>query len=118
MTVAYFRETKHQAQLRILPALRAIYEKVDRAGQVKVRQTGTGTLICFRGRIVLLTAKHCLYGHRGDENPGDKLIMTKHGIMELGSLAEPTMVSRESDDLAAFYVDEAVSEGSLDVACL
>ena len=70
-------------------------------------------MIDHQGRSVLITAKHALYGHNGDENPGEKDIVVAGSLKMIGHLSSHEVVRAEDHDLVAMYVTEFSEEQCL-----
>lgn len=111
---AYFFEIRKQAQNLVQPHLVPIYEENDG----KIEQIGTGFLVQHRDRAVLVTAKHTLYGHGGNENPGDKAIFAAGSLTKIGHLKSHEIVSAMQCDIAALFVDEFEQANCLPSSCL
>lgn len=97
----------HHADLRLLssnmhalamPSLVAIYAPIDEA---RVEQVGTGICFDFNTRQFLVTARHTLFGHDDDENPGDKAFFASGRLRQIGDLIAPSIFSSPVFDLAA-----------------
>lgn len=82
----------------VLPHLVAIYAPIDEA---RVEQVGTGICINFNARQFLVTARHTLFGHMGDENPGEKAFFSSNRLWQIGDLTAPHVFSSPQFDLAA-----------------
>lgn len=68
-------------------------------------QVGTGFLIDVNSRPVLITAKHVLIGHSGNEDAGEKAFFESGRVNYVGDNSREIFIVRERD-LACFYVDE------------
>jgi hypothetical protein len=75
----------------IQPFLIAIYSPRSGAtGTIRPQQTATGFLLSWYSQPCLVTAKHSLYGTRGDENPHEKLIFVDGALQNLADLKAAT----------------------------
>jgi hypothetical protein len=101
----YFKQIKANGLALVQPHLVAIYHEGTRP-KVKTKQIGTGFIIGHQGRSVLITAKHALYGHNGDENPGEKEIFVAGSLKMIGHLSSHEVVRAKDHDLVAMYVSE------------
>lgn len=81
-------------------------------------QSGTGFLINYRGRPVLVTARHVLYGHKFDEYPFTKSIVFNGRLRELFELGSQEVLQDLNNDLAAVYADELGLPECLPMSCL
>jgi hypothetical protein len=92
---------------RVLPSLVAIYsDYVGLGGETMVRQTGTAFLVAWRRQRVMITAKHCLFGPKGDEDPQTKSVSVKGGLHYLGELKWSTITSSPTLDVLVLLVNE------------
>ena len=101
----------------VLPSLVPIYTWPDATG-AKPAQTGTGFLINHRDRPLLVTATHCLYGHKYDESPFKKYIVLGGRLSQLAELQTKEIIRDPHNDLTILYVDDLGLERCLPVACL
>jgi hypothetical protein len=113
----FFLRVKRNARTLVQPCLVAIYEEITEP-KINLRQIGTGFRIQHRGRPVLVTAKHTLYGHSGDENPGEKAIYVSGKLELIGNLGANELVFTKHHDLAAIYVDQFSLADCLPPDCL
>jgi hypothetical protein len=114
------RRVHENADRLVLPAIVAIYERPDGSDRA-TKQIGTGFRINWSGRLVLVTARHTLYGHRYDKEPEDPF--TKHIVFNgrlrgLFELRTREVGYLEGHDLAAVFVGELGLPGSLPMSCL
>src|SRR5664279_4422239 len=105
LTSAFFKQIKANGLALVQPHLVAIYLQ-ETEPKAKTQQVGTGFLVRYKNRPVLITAKHTLYGKRGDENPGEKAIVVPGGLKLIGHLQSRELVQENTYDIAAMYVDE------------
>jgi hypothetical protein len=105
----YFKQIKANGLALAQPHLIAIYQE-GTGPKVKTMQIGTGFIIDHRGRSILITARHALYGHNGDENPGDKEIVVAGSLKMIGHLSSHEVVRAQDHDLVAMYVREFSKE--------
>lgn len=90
------------AQSIVSRSLVAIYsDYVTKTGLDTVDQTGTAFLILWRGRQVLVTAKHSLLGHDGSDNPSQKSVFLNGRLHRLGELGSATLFSHPRLDISA-----------------
>jgi hypothetical protein len=101
----------------VLPSLVPIYTWPDVTGAEPV-QTGTGFLINRRDRPLLVTATHCLYGHKYDESPFKKYIVFGGRLSQLAALQTEEIIRDPHNDLTTLYVDELGLERCLPMSCL
>ena len=113
----YFKQIKANAIKLTQRNLVAIYEE-RMEPRVKTEQIGTSFLISHRGRAVLITAKHVLYGHNGDENPGEKAVFAAGSLKMIGHLNSHELVSAKDHDIVAMHVEEFVVEQCIPSSCL
>lgn len=86
----------------IIPNLRAIYWPLD---ERRVKQVGTGIVFRDGQRHVLVTAKHCLFGHDGGEPPGDKAILIEgFGLRQIADMLSGKVAHSSAFDVAAFEI--------------
>jgi hypothetical protein len=104
-TSEFFLRIKENARALVQPCLVAIYEQMTEP-KINLREIGSGFRIQHRGRPVLITARHTLYGPNGDENPGEKAIFVPGGLELIGNLGSNKLVYTKDHDLAAIYVDQ------------
>jgi hypothetical protein len=104
-TSEYFTRIKTNSLELLQPHLVAIYHQTTEP-KVKTQQVGTGFLVRHKGRPVLVTAKHTLYGRKGNENPGEKAIVVAGVLTMIGNLRSHEVVQDKIHDIAAIYVDE------------
>jgi hypothetical protein len=97
----YFRQIATQSKVLVEPHLIAIYKEVS-----GIQQVGTGFLVNLRGCPVLITAKHTLYGNKGNENPLDKKILVGRALTRLGDLVSHDVAADPNHDVAALCVSE------------
>jgi len=108
----YFKQIKANGLALVQPHLVAIYQEAT-GPKAKTKQIGTGFIIDHRGCSVLISAKHALYGHNGDENPGEKEIFVAGSLKMIGRLSSHEVVRAEDHDLVAMYVREFSQEQCL-----
>lgn len=116
-TAPYFKQIASNSQRLVQPNLVAIYREVS-APRVKTEQVGTGFLVAHRGRRVLITAKHTLYGHDDDEDPGDKAIMAAGALTKIRNLRSPDIFPDVRYDIAGLFVDEFDSRECFQSSCI
>ncbi len=105
-----------KVQQLVLPYTVAIYSPLDTE---RVEQTGTGVLVQNQGFRFLVTAKHCLFGETGDENPGEKAIfLPGHGLTQVGDLQRNEVHSCAAFDLALVVLDEVSNDCCLPASSL
>lgn len=85
----------------VQPALVAFYQA---DGRDRPTQIGTGLLVDYKDRPVVITAEHVLLGHDGGENPLDKLMLSGE-LACMRDLGVTDVVSAPGGDIAAFYAD-------------
>jgi hypothetical protein len=86
----------------IFPNSRAIYVPFD---ERRVNQVGTGIVFRDEQRRVLVTAKHCLFGHDGGEPPGDKAILIEgFGLRRVADMLSGEVAHSSAFDVAAFEI--------------
>lgn len=101
----HFRQIAENATKLAQPFVIGIY--APRFGHKGgVDQVGTGFLLRHAGRTVFVTAKHVLYGHSFDENPGDKLIIAQGALTPIGDLGIGEVCKANDHDLACMIVDD------------
>jgi hypothetical protein len=96
----------------VVPSLVPIYIKPP--GK-QLEQYGTGFLINYRDRPLLVTAKHCLFK---DSPAFEKLIFFNGAPRPLGELHTGEIISDPNNDLAILYVDELGLDRCLPTSCL
>jgi hypothetical protein len=96
----------------VVPSLVPIYIKPP--GK-QLEQYGTGFLINYRDRPLLVTAKHCLFK---DGPAFEKLIFFNGAPRPLGELHTGEIISDPNNDLAILYVDELGLDRCLPTSCL
>ncbi|MCZ7935735.1 hypothetical protein O9X90_25745 [Agrobacterium leguminum] len=95
----FITEVPDEVQVSVLPHLVAIYD--DRANQI-----GTGFLTMWHGKQLLVTAKHCLYGHKFDENPAEKRVHLNGDLKPLGEIARSAFASSpDALDVVVVHVE-------------
>lgn len=93
------------AKRLVLPSLVAIYE--DRhVGDYKVAQIGTGFVVSWEDRALLITARHCLYGDDGNGDPATKSIFVGGQLQRISALRTSAVMSVSEFDVAALFVDD------------
>ena len=113
---ALLARARANAERLVFSALVAIYERPGGSDRATF-QTGTGFLINLRGRPVLVTARHTLFGPRFDEDPWTKHIVFQGRLRGLFEL-KADKIHHLRHDLAALYVDELGLSGSVPTSCL
>jgi len=98
----YSRQIEANALELVQPHLLPIYDETT-GSRAMVRQIGTGSLLAHRGRAVLITAKHALYGHEGEENPLEKAVFVAGSLKMIGHLSSSEIVPAKDHDLVALY---------------
>ena len=116
-TSEYFTKIKTNSLELLQPHLVAVYLQTAEP-KVKTQQVGTGFLVRHKDRPVLVTAKHTLYGKKGDENPGEKAIVVAGALTMIGRLRSHEVVQDKIHDIAAIYVDEFDLERCLPLSSL
>jgi hypothetical protein len=106
-----------QADSLVRPAIEPIYTRPGGSDHA-THQSGTGFLINYRGRPVLITARHVLYGHLFDEDPFTKHIAFNGRLRGLFELQSQEVLQDCNNDLAAVYVDELGLGRCLPMSCL
>ncbi len=81
-----------------------------------VGQVGTGFLVRHQKGTILVTAKHVLYGHYYDENPGDKLIIAAGGLTPLGDIGIGEVCKADDHDLACMILNELADAPAVEPA--
>ena len=113
----HFKKIKANGLELMQRHLVAIYEERIEP-RVKTEQIGTSFLMSHRGRAVLITAKHVLYGHNGDENPGEKAVFVAGSLKMIGHLKSHELVFAEDHDVVAMYVEEFELDQCISSSCL
>lgn len=91
------------AESSVSRSLVAIYsDYITKTGFETVDQTGTAFLVLWRGRQVLVTAKHSLFGPDGFDDPSRKSVFLDGRLHRLGELGSTTLFSHPSLDISAF----------------
>lgn len=108
---------RYHAEALVLRSLVPIYSRPN-GNDFQTRQIGSGFLVAHNGRPTLVTAKHVLFGHRDDENPGEKYIVFGGSLRPLSELAPRDVYSGAVDDLTAVHVDEIELGRCLPESCL
>jgi len=90
----HFKRVKANALALVTPHLVAIYQEAT-LPRVKTEQVGAGFLIKHKHRPVLITAKHTLYGHDGNEDPWAKAIFVTGFLKMLGHLKSRELAQAE-----------------------
>ena len=116
--VKYFKQIKANALEMVQPHLVAIYEDRAKGERTRTEQIGTGFLIDWQGRSVLVTAKHTLFGQNWNENRGDKAIFVAGSLKKIGDLSLHDIFHAPDHDLAAMHVEEFSLERCLPSSCL
>jgi len=117
LKIEHFGKIKANSFALVQPYLVAIYQ--DKSGpRVKTEQVGTGFLVNNNGCAILITAKHALFGHDGDEVPSKKSIFVGGSLKALRYLAGGGVVCVDQHDLAAVHVQEFGLEKCLPLGCL
>ncbi|TCQ71311.1 hypothetical protein EDF68_1285 [Ochrobactrum sp. BH3] len=91
------KEIPEVVQEIVVPRLVAIYD--DRNAQI-----GTAFLTMWKGRQLLVTAKHCLYGPTFSEDPWIKKIYVEDQLVELNTVATSTIACTQNLDVAIVHV--------------
>jgi hypothetical protein len=113
LTIEHFRKIKANSSALVQPYLVAIYREV----RVKIEQIGTGFLVNNNGCAILITARHTLFGHDGDETPCEKSVFVGGSLKTLGYLTSGGIVCVDEHDLAAVRVQEFGLENCLPLGC-
>jgi hypothetical protein len=85
MTAEYFNKIKDNTIALVQPYLAAIYENTDPGD--KIDQVGSGFFAAYENCPILITAKHVLYGHSGNEDPSEKLIFVAGKLEKIGDIS-------------------------------
>lgn len=96
------------AKSLIQPHLVAIYD----GEESRPIQVGTGFLVEWECRAVLVTAKHVLYGHKFDEDPRKKSFFHDGCFVRIDS-RDRNIVKANDHDVAALAVDECSASDAL-----
>lgn len=103
----FVSQAEEQSKLLVLPSLVAIYEMI---AQQKPEQIGTGFLILWKEKPVLITAKHVLCGHGNGNDTSEKLLFENGDFIPISNVGNASMVNA---DLAAVGVDNISSKPCL-----
>lgn len=90
-------EIPEVVQEAVLPYLVAIYGNRD-------EQIATAFLTMWKGRQLLVTAMHCLYGANLYEDPWSKQIFVGNELVRLGDVATSTIACDQDLDVAIVHV--------------
>lgn len=85
----------------VQPSLVAFYEADSRN---RPKQVGTGVLVDYKGRPVVITASHVLIGHAGGADPLDKQLFSDE-LASMRDLGVTNLAIGPGRDIAAFYAD-------------
>jgi Trypsin-like peptidase domain len=96
----------------VRPSLVPIY--IERSGK-QLEQFGTGFLVNYRDRPLLITAAHCLFN---DSSVFEKHIFFEGRLRLLNELHTGEVISDPTNDLAVLYADELGLDRCLPMSCL
>ncbi|MER9414054.1 trypsin-like peptidase domain-containing protein [Mesorhizobium sp. M0589] len=95
----------------VLPHLVAIYD--DRGDQ-----RGSAFLTMWNGNQLLVTAKHCLFGHKFNEKPATKSIFDGNELRSLDVVARSQVACNQELDIAVVHVEGFASNRALPYSAL
>ncbi|MGO4638452.1 hypothetical protein AB4Z43_08450 [Mesorhizobium sp. 2RAF45] len=92
------------AERLVQSSLLSIYED-SYVGDYKVKQIGTAFIVSWTRRPLVVTARHCLFGHNDDESPEVKSIFLGGRLQRIAAVRSGVIMSVPEFDIAAFFVD-------------
>jgi hypothetical protein len=114
MAAGRLRQILKNGRQLVRPHLVAIYN----GPKNEPDQVATGFLVACKGRPILLTAKHSLYGLSGDEDPMTKSIFVNGELKFIKELKSHSLIVDPNNDIVALYVDEFPPEQCFSLADL
>jgi hypothetical protein len=119
MPVSLMAVVAQNSEKLVQPHLVAIYSDKKLFGGTKgPNQVGTGFLVTWCDRPTLITAKHTLYGHNGNENPRSKSVFVNGALTEIGDLNLGTIRRDPRHDLVAVHIDNYAPTSCLPLAAI
>ena len=96
----------------VLPTLVPIYESNTRDA-TRPDQVGTGFILRYKSRPMLVTAKHTLFGHDGKDDAGEKAFRAGEDWVYVGEI-DGEVFSAKDRDIACFYADRLADRPCLE----
>jgi hypothetical protein len=112
MIEQYMQLVEENFAKTVLPTLVPIYES-NAQDATRPDQIGTGFILSYNSRPVLVTAKHTIFGHDGKDSVGEKAFRVGENWVYVGDVDSEVFFAKDRD-IACFYSDQLVGRPYLE----